>query len=192
MTAKADWPGDAAYAHAAWMLGVDIAAMKAVARVEAGTEGAFLPSGEPVVLFERHVFRDLTRKAFDVSHPDLSNPVRGGYGRYSEQHGRLARAAELDRTAALASASWGLFQIMGANHVAAGHLRLQDFINAMYGTVDDHLRAFVMFVWNGPGLREALRIHDWARFAYLYNGPAYRDGRYDTRIAAAWAELTDA
>ena len=167
--------------------------MKAIATVEAGPEGAFLlHDGKqvPVILFERHKFREFTDGRFDNAVPDLSNPVRGGYGTYSSQHVRLARAAKLDRTAAMKSCSWGLYQIMGFNHEAAGFPELQRFINAMYRSADDHLRALVMFLRHDEKKVDAIRSKNWNSFAYLYNGPGFARDKYDERIAAAYEKLT--
>lgn len=182
---------EADYVRAAASLGVDVAAVKAVCEVEA-PGGGFLSTGEPVILFERHKFSQATGGRFDRSHPDISNPKRGGYGKTSAQHGRLARAAELDRNAALKSASWGRFQIMGSNHKAAGHKTLQGFINAMYAGEPEQLDAFVAFIKSDPNLLRALRSGNWALFAYRYNGPAYAENDYDTKLAAAYARAVRA
>lgn len=92
---------------AAQKLICDVAAVKAVAEVESGKYGAFLPTGDPVILFERHKFSKFTGRKYDQTHPDISNRKSGGYGAVSEQHGKLARAAALNRDAALQSCSWG-------------------------------------------------------------------------------------
>jgi hypothetical protein len=186
---KADQPTDEGYAAAAWLLGVETRAMKAVAEVEAGPQGAFLSTGEPTILFERHIFHRLTGGRFDAVAPGLSNAISGGYGKYSEQHGRLARAVKLDRDAALKSASWGLFQVMGFNHVAAGFPDLQRFINAAYRDVDDHLRMFVMFIRSDAGLVDAIRARAWDAFALRYNGPDYKRNDYAVKMGDAYQAL---
>lgn len=186
---KSDTPTAEGYAGAAWLLMTDVASMRAVAHVEAGREGAFFDDGRPVVLFERHLFHRLTDGRWDREAPDLSNPTAGGYGAMNAQHDRLAAAAQLDRMAALKATSWGLFQILGLNYAAAGYTQLQRFINAMYRSADDHLRAFVMFIRHDPRLVDAIRSHDWVAFAFAYNGPAYARNHYDSRMAEAYAAL---
>jgi len=189
---KADRPTDEGYAAAAWLLMAEPRALKAIAQVEAGPEGAFLPDDRPVVLFERHVFRRLTDGRFDHDAPDLSNAVPGGYGSSGPwQHERLARAALLDRDAALCSTSWGLYQLMGFNHGVAGFPVLQRFINAMYRSADDHLRALVIFIRNNDHLVDAIRAKAWDEFARNYNGPQYAQSQYDKRIAKAYERLAD-
>lgn len=178
---------DEDYARAASQLGCEIAAIKAVAEVESGPYGAFLANGEPVILFERHLFSRLTKHKFDNSHPDLSNPVAGGYGKVSSQHARLAAAAELDRDAALQSASWGRFQVLGSNWQSLGYESLQAFVNAMYAGEAGHLDSFVRFVI-ANNLTQHLQHRDWAKFARGYNGPAFRKYKYDSKLAAAYAK----
>lgn len=175
---------DGAYKQAAEKLGVDVATIKAVAEVESKGNG-FLSTGEPVILFERHVFSRLTSGRYDIQHADVSNPVAGGYGKTAEQHRRLQKAVALDRRAALQSASWGRFQIMGFNYKAAGFKTLQDFINAMYKSEDAQLDAFVGFILH-EGLASFLKSHDWQGFARYYNGPAYKYSQYDEKLAKAY------
>lgn len=176
---------DADFSQAAQSLGVDDAAIRAVAEVESIGAG-FLSSGEPVILFERHVFSRLTQGRFDKDYSDVSNRVPGGYGRKTDQHARLQRAAALDREAALQSASWGMFQVMGFNYRACGFSRLQTFINAMYAGEQEQLAATVRFIRANPAMHAALQVRDWARFAAAYNGPEYKKNKYDTKLAAAY------
>lgn len=175
------------FRRAATSLAVDVPCIKAVAQVEA-PNGGFLSTGEPTILFERHVFSERTQGRFDATHPHISNPVGGGYGLTAAQHGRLAEAAALDRTAALESASWGKFQIMGFNHVAAGYSELQTFINAMYHSESKQLDAFVSFLKKdrGGAMQRALQAKEWAVFARLYNGPGYAKHNYDGRLRDAY------
>jgi len=179
----------AAFEAAARLLDCDVAAVQAVAQVESRRD-PFAPCGRPTVLFERHKFRRYTGGRFDDRHPGLSGP-RGGYGRLAEQWDRLTAAIALDREAALMSASWGAFQIMGFNHAACGFDEVEAFAAAMAESADRHLDAFVGFVI-ANGLDRPLRALDWARFARGYNGPAFRDNDYDAKIARAYAALATA
>src|SRR5437879_6105925 len=66
----------------------------------------FLADRRPPILFERHIFSKLTNGQHGIS--DVSNPQAGGYGPSgANQYLRLANAIQLNRTAALQSASWG-------------------------------------------------------------------------------------
>lgn len=178
------------FAAAAKQLGCDEAAVRAVAKVEAGPWGAFMGS-VPVILFERHLFHKYTGGKFAEVAPDLSNPVSGGYGRVSKQHVRLARAVELDRDAALKATSWGLFQILGVNFRQAGHETLQSFVTAMFKGVDEHLKAFCAFILNDKRLLIALQKHEWEDFARIYNGPKFYIHAYDQKLATAYATFAE-
>jgi hypothetical protein len=172
-----------AYADAAEDLRCDVSAIKAVAEVEARGAG-FLDDGRPKILFERHKFRKYTRGRYNKDHPGVTGPPgtnKGGAGEYD----RLQEALKLDREAALMSASWGKFQIMGFNHEACGFRDVEDFVEAMVESEDQQLEAFVGFVETN-GLDRHLRSHNWARFARGYNGPQYRKNEYDRKMARAY------
>lgn len=174
------------YTAAASVLGCEVAAVKAVCAVEASGNG-FLPTGEPKILFEAHIFSRLTNHAFDHSHPDISS-LRWDRTLYRDakgEHERLQRATALNRDAALQSASWGLFQIMGFNWKRCGYASLQEFINDMYKDEYSHLRAFCYFV-QSMGLADELQRKDWAGFARGYNGPAYASNGYDAKLERAY------
>ncbi|MGF6976965.1 hypothetical protein QFZ94_005415 [Paraburkholderia sp. JPY465] len=77
------------YAEAATELGCHSHAIKAVAKTESGSSGAYFKPGQdlasgddlvPAILFERHLFHRATHGKFDQSHPHISNPTQGGYG----------------------------------------------------------------------------------------------------------------
>lgn len=182
---------DEAFASVAQMLGCEEAAIRAVAEVESSGSG-FLPDGQPKILFERHIFRrELQKRGYDTDawearEPNLVNAKPGGYWGGAREHDRLAAAVAYHREAALSSASWGRFQIMGFNWKAAGYPSLQAFINAMYASEDQHLVAFARFIMAHPPMQEALRNKDWAEFARRYNGPAYARNQYDVKMQRAY------
>lgn len=174
------------------VLDVDVATVSAVAEVES-LGGGFLADGRPKILFEAHVFSRLTRHEHDATHPEISSREwdRSLYGGGAKEHRRLQLAVSLDRIAALQSASWGMFQIMGFNYARCGFKDVQLFVNAMYRSEGDHLDAFAIFVIS-QRLDRALRERDWAAFARGYNGPAYAVNRYDARLAQAYARFSSA
>lgn len=187
------------YARAAAALGVPVAAVKAVTDVESNGKG-FLPDGRPLILFERHIMRrqlvaaghamDAVR--YNLTDPNIVNSKPGGYVGGAGEWDRLARAIEINRPAALESASWGLFQIMGFHWKLLGFASVQAFVNAMYMSEGAQLDAFVAFVKANPNLLRALRAKNWPDFARGYNGPAYANNRYDTKLAAAYARHSQA
>jgi hypothetical protein len=186
---------DKAFADSAAIIGCQVAAIKAVSQVESGGSG-FLPTGEPTILFEPHIFWKQLRlvnidpAALLAQHPEYSDilyPVWGTkpYGKVSAQHARLARAVAINKEAAFKSASWGKFQIMGFNYAACGCSTLQEFINDMYASEDLHLQCFTTYI-KTEHLDDELRNLDWAGFSLGYNGPLYRKNGYDTKLAAAY------
>ncbi len=181
------------YARAAQLLGCLPAAIRAVAAVESAGDG-FLSDGRPKILFEAHVFSRLTGHRFDASHPLISSPTwnRALYATgVGGEHERLAAAVALDRNAALSSASWGKFQLMGFNYTRCGFdvlKGLQAFVNAMYRDEGEHLTAFCHFV-KSMSLDDELRRGDWAGFARGFNGPKFAENRYDERLARAFANF---
>lgn len=178
---------EADFERAAVRLDCEVAAIKAVAKVES-PKGPFNPDGSPTTLFEGHHFSRLTNHQYDLSHPDISYPRwnRQWYGRtWRAEQDRLRRAMRLSFKAALMSASWGMFQVMGFNYGVAGFLNVYDFAEAMRESAGRQLEAFVSYIEH-TGLSDELRDHRWADFARLYNGPGYALNKYDVKIAAAY------
>jgi hypothetical protein len=174
-------------------LGCWPAAIAAVCTVEAPA-GGFDRNGQPRILFEGHVFSRLTKGSYDKANPTISYPrwTRAHYAtgaspddRNAGEHARLQQAATLNREAALMSASWGRFQILGQNYREAGHPSLQSFINAMYASEADQLDAFVEYI-KSRKLTVHLVNHDWHAFAEAYNGPEQEKNGYALKLAAAF------
>ena len=176
-------------ASAARRLAVDEATIRAVTTVESGA-GGFLSdgTGRPRILFEAHAFSTATGGAYDPSHPNISSPLwnRSLYRGGALEYDRLAEAIALDRRAALCSASWGMFQVMGSNHAACGYIDIEGFVTAMVSGEPAHLGAFLLFV-RAADLLPVLQRHDWATFARTYNGPGYAAQNYDGKLAQAYA-----
>lgn len=176
------------FERAARALGCEPEAVQAVADVEAPGGGFDSDGIAPKILFEAHWFSRFTARAYDASHPDISAPRFNPalYAGGPREHKRLQAAVALDREAALSSASWGRFQIMGFNWRIAGCRDLQDFINAMYRSEAAQLDCFVQVIQH-MGLADELRDHRWEDFKAVYNGPRQSD--YAARIRAAYRKL---
>lgn len=174
---------DEAIEQAAKKLGCAVAAVRAVIDVE--SRGGIFPDGRPKILFERHYFSRLTKGKFNTSDPDISHPMWGGYKGGTGEYQRLGRAVKLNRDAALRSASWGAFQIMGDNCKMCGFADVEDFVAAMVAGEPKQLDAFVAFV-KASGLDDELRRLDWRGFARGYNGPAYEKNNYHKKLEAAY------
>lgn len=177
-------------------LGVEVAVLKAVAEVESNGSG-FLPTGEPKILFEPHKFwANLKKRGIDPNkhtkdNTDILYPTwkSGSYGKESQQHSRLARAASIDREAALESASWGGFQVMGENWKSIGYPTLQAFINDAYESEDTQFNLFVAFIKSNNLLRY-LKSKEWRSFAKGYNGAGYEKNNYHTKLENAYKKYS--
>ncbi|MNQ63945.1 hypothetical protein D3C85_783450 [compost metagenome] len=182
---------DEDYVIAANELGCEVEAIKAVAITETGSIGSyFIKEGDdivPSILFERHYFHILTDGVYDASHPDVSNPSRGGYGRFGSQYNKLIEAYKLNSSAALRSASWGKFQIMGRYHQNAGYASVEEFVNDLSVSEKNHLKAFVNFIKSDSRLAKAIIEKNWLAFAKAYNGPAQQG--YDRKMEANYNAL---
>lgn len=174
---------EAAFEKAAQRLGCEVAVIKAVAEVESRGDG-FLKDGRPKILFERHIFSKLTSSMFDQSNPDVSGPA-GGYVGGKYEYARLGKAMMLNKDAALKSASWGKFQVMGFNYDQCGFDDIDSFVRTMCDSENGHLEIFVEFICKS-GLSKHLGHKDWTKFAARYNGPGHKKNNYDARLQHAY------
>jgi len=199
-------PGD--MLAAAKLLGVGLAKVQACEAVESRGRG-FGSDGRPIILFEPHIFHKLTGGKFSDGWPTISYPTWGTLpypGSQSQRYAQLDQAMRLDPDAALKSASWGMYQIMGYNFRAAGggiapprpgapsarpglFATVQDFVRAMVRSEGDQLLAFARMILSQPAMTTALRLGDWAGYARLYNGPGYAQHGYDQKLKTAFARF---
>lgn len=185
------YPSEDEIVEAAKTLKCEARTIKAVALVEAPT-GGFDEMGRPKILFERHIFSQLTMRQYDGRYPFISNRVRGNYS-FPErnQYVRLQHAYALAPYAALQATSWGLFQILGQNFLLAGFGTVEQFVRAMCYSAGEHLAAFVAFAQSNSHLLSALRKKDWAQIAYYFNGPQYPENQYDIKLAKKYAQAKE-
>lgn len=189
---KASAISDEDIVAAAARLSVPAGHIRMVRTVESGGR-SFDSKGRPIILFEPHIFHRRTNGRYS---PSPFSYARWGEKPYpSDQDGRwtqMADAAEHDETAALESASWGLFQIMGFHWQALGYGAVQDFAARMAASEAEHLGVVVRFIEKN-GLAPALRRckagdPDSCRdFAKGYNGAGYEANNYHVKMAKALA-----
>lgn len=175
-------------------LDVEMAALQAVAAVESSGAGFLAPPDcRPKILFEGHIFHRLTAGRFSGAHPTLSYPKwdrRFYAGSLRGEWERLEKAAVLDTAAAMQSASWGAFQIMGFNYALCGFDSVGRFVQAHSRDADSQVEAFANLIARPRSpLIAPLREKQWARFARLYNGPGYKQNKYDIKMAQAYARF---
>lgn len=177
-------------------LGVEVAALKAVVEVECSSKGGFLVDGRPRILFEGHIFwRRLALRGIDpeplaAEHPDIIYPrwershYRGGVGEWE----RFGCASAICHGAAIESASWGLFQIMGFHWKTCGCSSAEDFAERMGRSEGEQMKLAIRFLQK-TGIAEWLKTKDWSTFALRYNGSGYKANHYDTRLQRAYEKF---
>lgn len=178
---------------------IDPAALLAVKEVESNG-GGFLPNGKPKILFEGHIFYRLLAQSVNTAHlnllckqyPNIVYPTwnRSKYFGGDREYIRLANALSINHAAALKSASWGMFQIMGMNYAQCGCKDIDEFVGKMKSSEEDQLMLTIRFLKNNH-LCSALNTHNWASFARSYNGPSYAANKYDIKLAQAYLKYKD-
>lgn len=174
--------------------GLDPNIVIAVSKVESSGAGMGPDGKFPTILFEGHKFSKLTGGAYDKTNPSISYPSWTKQFYAKDQMGeraRLEQAVALNRIAALQSASYGMFQIMGFNFAACGCKDVQDFVNRMCQGEQAQLELFLRFV-QSQGLIPILKSKNWTAFAKSYNGPEYAKNSYDVKLAKAFKAAQEA
>lgn len=189
---------DEDFTQVAGLLGCEPAALKAVQQVETGGRGGFFSPGRPAILFEGHIFwtqlkkrgsnpEDYVKGNENILYPKWEKGhYKGGIGEYD----RLEQARKINREAADASASWGMFQIMGFNYAACGEESIESFVRSMCESEFKQLLLTANFIKKNSQMLQALQARDWAVFAKCYNGPAYAQNRYDVKLEAAYQKYS--
>ena len=188
---------DTDFQNAAKQLGNGISAnlIKAFATVESGGRSGFGPARLPVIAFEGHIFQRLTKHKYDQTHPLLSYKYVRKAGPQWQVNNKdqtkawetMATAFGLDQDAALQSASWGMFQMMGFNFADCDHANVFDFVAAMKLNAGKQLDGFLGFCAKRPAFIKAAKNKDYVGMATSYNGADYGD--YDVRIKKAYEAL---
>lgn len=178
------------FEEVATLLGCEVEAIQAVVEVESGSAGAFAANGKPIILFEPHIFSRRTNRQYDTSHPTISYRSWDSTKYPRTQDGRWAQLREayaLNPQEAIASASYGLFQIMGFNHAACGFADPKAFVTDMCRGQAQQLKAFANFV-RANNLADELVRKDWEGFAAGYNGSGQVE-RYGRLMREAYERL---
>lgn len=178
--------------------GIEPAVILAIQSVESGGNG-FLADGRPKILFEGHIFwRELKKAGKDPLALQAGNEniiykkwTKENYKFNAKEYDRLALAMKIDKIAALKSASWGEFQIMGFNHAVAGYSDVESFVKSMYKPGVNQLGSLMGFLKENRLIRHVQGdSKDWAALAKGYNGPAYAKNKYDVKLASAYARFS--
>lgn len=171
-------------------LDVEVAAMKAVVLIEAGSEmKGFWKPGVPVINFDRTMYNKYARTAPDRS-PDKGAKVPEGLKGYALQEWTyLTNARKSNAQGADMGTFWGMFQIGGFNYKICGCATVKEFVDKMSYSELSQLELFAKFLIN-TGMVKYLREKNWSAFARAYNGASYAKRGYHTKMAAAYRKFS--
>lgn len=90
----------------------------------------------------------------------------------------------------------GLFQIVGYHWKTLSYESIHEFVDCMGKHERDQLDAFCRYISvvrdrKDRTLVELLRQHEWAAFAYAYNGSSYRQNAYDDKLREAYLRYSN-
>ncbi len=183
--------GDAARA-----IGIETAVLLAFLEVEAAGRG-FDSQNRPKMLFEPHVFwRNL-----EGAYRDVAATLGLAYPKWkrdypADSYPRLEKAIDrVAREPAFRSASYGLPQILGENHQAAGFASAEQMFGVMKQGEREQLLAMVTLL-KSWGLAKHLTGKDfskpesWWPAVERYNGKSFRANGYDVKCATAYVKHT--
>lgn len=160
--------------------GFEYKALKAVVVVESSGRGFAADTGKILIQFEPHWYRKI----------DAQDGASGGgiweQNKVENQAGEWKAfndAFSKDPDAALQSTSWGMMQVMGFHWKTLGFASVDAMVDFMKESEANQIEVGVRFIRKNARLTDALRNKDWATFSYYYNGPKYKDFKYDERMA---------
>lgn len=155
--------------------GIEYRSLCAVMAVESAGSGFDSKTGLIKIQFEPYWFQKYTGKR-------IPNGVENQLAEWKA----YKAACEINPLAAMKATSWGLGQIMGFNHEAAGYAAVEEMVNDFEESEYNQLVGMLRFIKAHPKMMLALESKDWATFAYHYNGPAYKNFDYDTKLEKAY------
>lgn len=169
-------------------LGVEVAAIKAVVKIEAGPElEGFWAPGVPVVNYAKSLFDKYNGKTKGRKLKDAKVPS-GLTGYALKEWTSLTNARKINADAADMGTYWGMFQIGGFNYKLCGCESVEEMVAKVCESEFSQLEMFAVFIRNS-GMLESLKKKDWTTFARKYNGPSYAKRGYHTRMAKEYANF---
>ena len=173
-------------------LNVELAVIKAIKTVE--SNGVGIINSIPVMLFEGHVFwkqlqaRKIDPNKYVKGNEDILYPkwTKKYYTcKNSGEYNRLKKAIKINELAALESASYGMFQLMGTNYKICGYKDAREFYKDMCASEKKQFYAFIKFI-KAKGIVPYMQQKNWAKIAYLYNGSGFKANKYDLKLEQAY------
>ena len=178
---------------AARVLGIETAVLLAFIEVEAAGRG-FDSKNRPKCLFECHVFYRNLAGALRTTAVAAGLAYAKWKRNYpADSYPRLEKAIGIAREPGFRSASYGLPQILGENHKAAGFASAEAMFSTMKQGEREQLLAMVTLL-KSWGLAAKLKGKDftdaesWRPAAKAYNGSSYATHGYHKKLAAAFVK----
>lgn len=170
-------------------LGVEVAAIKAVVVIEAGSamQGFWAP-GVPIINFDRSMYAIYRNRAKNKKGAKGEKVPSGLSGYGLREWTQLINARKVNAEGANMGTFWGMFQIGGFNYKLCGCESVDEMVKLMSSSELEQLELFAAFITNS-GMLPDLRAKNWARFARKYNGASYARRGYHTRMAKAYARF---
>lgn len=183
--------------------------IKAIVTVESAGRG-HLKDGRAKILFEGHkLWQWLEKEKMDPNLLVKGNEdilyqkwTRIHYKGGTKEYDRLEKAKKLNPKAAVYSASWGLFQILGENLThfikGRGYKDHEEFEAKQHESEYYHFLDFLEFIKTkkirGRPLIDFVSeqnngTYDWESFAFGYNGSGYKVNKYDVKMKAAYEKF---
>ncbi len=170
-------------------LGVEIAAIKAVVSIEAGSSmKGFWAPGVPVINFDQAMYIKVRSRAPSKEGAKGEKVPEGLSGYALREWTQLINARKTNAQGANMGTFWGMFQIGGFNYKQCGCSSVDEFVYLMSYSELEQLELFAAFITNG-GMLTDLKNKNWAAFARKYNGAGYKKRGYDTKMAAAYRKF---
>lgn len=164
-------------------LGIPVSTSAAIIAVES-SGSPYGSDGRLTIRFEDHIFRKISK---DTSFHESN-------GSQKKEYEVLDKAIAINRDAAFQSISMGVGQIMGFNYELVGFDSAEDMFNSFQYSDKNQIVAMFKFIEKNKNgvLVNAARDNDFQTFAYYYNGPEYKTGKYDSKLADAKQEFINA
>jgi len=177
---------------AARELGIQTAVLLAFLEVEANGRG-FDSNNRPKMLFEPHVMYRNTKGTIRQKAIALGVAYKswGALPYPRDSYPRLKTAIGVAKAPGFLSASYGLPQILGENHKAAGFSSAELMFRAMKQGEREQLLAMVSLLKDW-GLAKHLKGKDftqpesWVQAVKRYNGKGFRRNKYHIKCATAY------
>jgi peptidoglycan hydrolase-like protein with peptidoglycan-binding domain len=165
-------------------IGISPVVLAAVMQVES-------PGSTSAIRFEPHLFNRAMQKAGNSKRVPYT-PGEGGisFVKSETDLGAFQNAMKLDPKVAVESTSFGSGQVMGYNLLPMYGGDVQKALNAFWSdSADVSNKLLIQWFKANPRAITAAANLDFAQFARIYNGPAYRANKYDEKLAKAYKNI---